>query len=40
MFKLGECAEKQWRRLRDFGYLAKVIEGIVFKDGIDEISVQ
>jgi len=40
MFKLGEFAEKQWRRLRDFGYQAKVIEGIVSNDRIDEISVQ
>ena len=25
MFKLGLCAEKKWRRLRGFDYLAKVI---------------
>ena len=35
MFKLGQCAEKQWRRLRGFDYLAKVITGIRFKDGIE-----
>jgi transposase-like protein len=35
MFKLGQCAEKQWRRLRGFDYLAKVITGIKFKDGIE-----
>jgi putative transposase len=35
MFKLGECAEKKWRRLRGFDYLAKVIIGIKFKDGIE-----
>ena len=35
MFKLGQCAEKNWRRLRGFGYLAKVITGVKFKDGIE-----
>lgn len=33
MFKLGECAEKNWRKLRGFKYLAKVIEGVKFVDG-------
>ena len=27
MFKLSQCAEKRWRRLRGFDYLAKVIQG-------------
>jgi transposase-like protein len=35
MFKLGMCAEKNWRRLRGFNQLAKVITGIIFKDGIE-----
>ena len=35
MFKLGQCAEKKWRRLRGFNYLAKVIIGIEFKDGVE-----
>ena len=35
MFKLGMCAEGKWRRLRGFNYLAKVITGIKFKDGIE-----
>jgi putative transposase len=35
MFKLGQCAQKNWRRLRGFDYLAKVITGIKFKDGIE-----
>ncbi len=35
MFKLGQCAEGNWRRLRGFDYLAKVITGVVFKDGIE-----
>ena len=37
MFKLGECAEKNWRKLRGFDYLTKVIEGIQFKDGFEVI---
>ena len=40
MFKLGQCAEKRWRLLRGFGYLAKVIEGTAFIDGFEVISVQ
>ncbi len=35
MFKLGQCAEQNWRRLRGFNYLAKVIKGVKFKDGIE-----
>jgi hypothetical protein len=35
MFKLGQCAEKRWRRLRGFDYLTKVITGVRFKDGIE-----
>ena len=27
-------AEKRWRRIRGFKYLAKVIEGVKFRDGI------
>jgi putative transposase len=33
MFKLGECAQKNWRKLRGFAYLAKVIEGVKFING-------
>ncbi len=36
MFKLGQCAEKNWRRLRGFKQLEKVIKGIQFIDGIEE----
>jgi putative transposase len=39
MFKLGQCAEKKWRRLRGFDYLAKVVIGIKFKDGIEVTAV-
>jgi transposase-like protein len=35
MFKLGQCAEKTWRRLRGFRHLAQVIEGVQFHDGIE-----
>ena len=37
IFKLGECAQKNWRRQRGFSYLAKVIQGVKFKDG-EEVS--
>jgi putative transposase len=33
MFKLGQCAEHNWRKLRGFAYLAKVIDGVKFVDG-------
>lgn len=36
MFKLGQCAEKTWRRMRGFKQLPKVIEKISFVDGIEE----
>ncbi len=35
MFKLGQCAQKRWRRLRGFDCLGKVITGVQFKDGIE-----
>jgi putative transposase len=35
MFKLGQCAEQNWRKLREFDYLAKVITGVTLKDGIE-----
>ena len=35
MFKLGMCAEKKWRRLRGFDYLAKVITETKFREGIE-----
>lgn len=34
MFKLGQCAEKSWRKLRGFAHLADVIEGVDFINGI------
>jgi transposase-like protein len=35
MFKLGQFAEKKWRRLRGFEHLTKVITGVKFKDGVE-----
>ena len=35
MFKLEQCAEKKWRRLRGFDYLTKVMTGVKFKDGVE-----
>ena len=35
MFKLGMCAQERWRRLRGFDYLAKVIRGVKFNNGIE-----
>jgi putative transposase len=35
MFKLGQCAQKRWHRLRGFDHLTKVITGVKFKDGIE-----
>jgi transposase-like protein len=35
MFKLSECAEKNWRKLRGFKYLAMVITGVKFENGIE-----
>ena len=35
IFKLGMSAEKNWRRLRGFEWLAKVISGVKFRDGIE-----
>jgi putative transposase len=35
IFKLGMSAEKNWRRLRGFQWLAKVIDGVKFHDGIE-----
>ena len=38
MFKLGQCAEKTWRRLRGFRELKKVLEGIQFVDGLEQLT--
>jgi putative transposase len=33
MFKLGQCAQENWRRIKGFAHLADVINGIKFQDG-------
>ena len=35
IYKMGICAEDSWRKLRGFRQLAKVVEGVKFKDGIE-----
>ncbi len=35
IYKMGLCAEDSWRKLRGFRHLAKVIEGVKLKDGIE-----
>jgi len=35
LFKLGMSAEHSWRRLRGFEWLAKVIRGVKFRDGVE-----
>ncbi|BCO30775.1 IS256 family transposase [Thiohalobacter sp. COW1] len=35
IYKLGMSAERRWRRIRGFNYLAKVIEGVKFRDGVE-----
>ena len=37
IFKLGECAQDSWYKLRGFRQLGKIIEGVKFKDGIEVI---
>lgn len=34
LFKLGMCAEKRWRKIRGFAWLAQVIEGVPFQDRV------
>jgi putative transposase len=35
VFKLGKVAEQHWRKLNGFEFLAKVITGVRFRDGIE-----
>ena len=36
MYKLSQCAQKNWRKQRGFRYLAKVITNVKFIDGIEQ----
>jgi hypothetical protein len=38
IFKLAQAAEKNWRRLRGYNQLPKVIRGVKFNDGIEVVS--
>ena len=35
IFTLGMGAERSWKRLRGFQWLAKVVSGVKFRDGIE-----
>ena len=35
IYKLGQSAECSWRRLRGFEWLAKVVDGVKFSDGVE-----
>jgi hypothetical protein len=35
VYKLGQSAERTWRRLRGFEWLAKVVDGVKFGDEIE-----
>jgi putative transposase len=39
IFKLGKATESNLRKLRGFNYLAKVIEGVNFKDGMEVVPI-
>lgn len=38
IYKLGQCAQKNWRRQRGFNYLAKVVQGVKFRDGEEVVT--
>jgi putative transposase len=40
VFKLAKVAEKSWRRLDGHSQLPKVVLGVMFTDGIEEVSSQ
>lgn len=43
VFKLVQAAERHWRKLNGFAYLAKILDGVRFHDGIevrDDLSTQ
>ncbi len=37
MYKLGQCAQRNWRRLRGFNALGEVIRGVKINNGNDVI---
>ena len=40
VFKLAQAAEKSWRRLDGYNQLPKVVTGIKFIDGIEDLNQQ
>jgi putative transposase len=40
IFKLGEAAERSWRRLNGHNQLPKIILGVKFADGIEVVRPQ
>jgi putative transposase len=38
VFQLCRCAQKRWRKLAGYKLLGKVVEGIVFKDGVEDVA--
>ena len=40
VFKLGMSAQRRWRRLKGFEQLSKVITGVKFRDGVEDVPVQ
>jgi len=36
VFKLTKCAEQKWRKLKGHARLAQVVQGVRFKDGLQE----
>jgi hypothetical protein len=40
IFKVGMSAQLSWRRLKGFEFLAKVVAGVKFQDGLEQPSSQ
>jgi putative transposase len=40
VFKLAQAAEKSWRRLDGNNQLPKVVTGVKFIDGVEDVSQQ
>jgi len=38
VFQLCLCASKRWKKLSGYDLLGKVVEGIVFKDGVEDVA--
>jgi hypothetical protein len=38
VFQLCRCAQKRWRKLSGYELLGKLIEGIAFVDGVEDVA--